>query len=69
MIDRRYKGMGFGRRAMALVIEYVRTLPNATELFLSYVPAAGGPGPFYEKLGFRNTGVEHGRELEMWLEL
>ena len=69
MIDRRFQGMGFGRQALEQVIDYVRTLPNATELFLSYVPEEGGPGPFYEKLGFRNTGVEHGRELEMRLKL
>ena len=30
MIDARYQGMGFGRRAAALLIEHVRSRPNAT---------------------------------------
>jgi diamine N-acetyltransferase len=69
MVDARYQGLGYGRRAMELLIEHVRSLPGASELFLSYVPAPGGPQGFYEKIGFRNTGVEHGRELEMRLPL
>jgi diamine N-acetyltransferase len=69
MVDRRYQGMGFGRQALERVVEYVRTLPNANEMFLSYVPGEGSPKGFYEKLGFRDTGVEHGGELEMRLDL
>lgn len=69
MIDLRYQGMGFGRRAMEQVIEYVRGLPGATELFLSFVPKPGGPRGFYGRLGFVETGVEHEGELEMRLEL
>lgn len=69
MIDRRYQGMGFGRRALDLVVDHVRTLPGATELFLSYVPGEGSPKTFYEKCGFRDTGVQHGSEFEMRLGL
>ncbi len=69
MIDARFQGLGYGRAAMELVIDYVRTLPNAGELFLSYVPADGGPRDFYAKLGFEDTGVQHGDELEMVLRL
>jgi diamine N-acetyltransferase len=69
MIDRRCQGRGFGRAAMEMVIEYVRTLPNATEMFLSYVPAAGGPRDFYAGLGFEDTGGEEDGELEMRLKL
>ena len=69
MIDTRYQGMGFGRAAMRQVIDYVRTLPNATEMFLTYVPKANGPRDFYASLGFADTGVEHEGELEMRLAL
>lgn len=69
MIDQRYQGMGFGRTAMEQVIEYVRSLPNATEMFLSYVPGDEGPRSFYAGLGFVDTGREEGGELEMRLEL
>lgn len=69
MIDQRYQGMGFGRKAMELVIDYVRTLPNATEMYLTYVPVDNGPREFYAGLGFADTGVDHEGELEMKLEL
>lgn len=69
MIDHRYQGMGFGRRAMELIIEYVRTLPNATEMYVTYVPVDHGPRDFDAGLGFADTGVDHEGELEMKLEL
>jgi diamine N-acetyltransferase len=69
MIDGRYQDKGFGARALQLVVEYVRTLPNATELYVSYVPAPGGPRDFYAGAGFVDTGVEHEGEMEMRLIL
>lgn len=69
MIDARYQRMGFGGAAMQQVIDYVRTLPNATEMFLTYVPHESGPRDFYARFGFIDTGIEHGGELEMRLEL
>jgi diamine N-acetyltransferase len=56
MIDARYQRMGFGRRALEMFIDHVRTRPNATELLCSYVPGEGSPGPFYIGLGFVETG-------------
>jgi diamine N-acetyltransferase len=56
MIDERYQGRGYGRAAIALVIDHVRTLPRATELLVSWVPMDGGPEPFYLGLGFEPTG-------------
>lgn len=69
MIDQRYQRLGFGRRALQLLIEHVRTRPNATSLLLSYVPAEGGPEPFYASLGFVNTGEVEDGENVMKLEL
>ncbi len=69
MIDARYQKLGFGRQALQLLIEHVKTRPNATELFLSYVPKESGPRGFYEKLGFVHTGEEEDGELVMRLEL
>ena len=69
MIDQRYQRMGLGRKAMELVIDHVRGHPNATEMFLSYVPDEEGPRDFYAGLGFVDTGVEHEGEMEMRLEL
>ena len=60
MIDKNYQGKGYGNRALEQVIDYVRTLPDAREMFTSYVPGDGNPGPFYRRLGFIETGeVEH----------
>lgn len=56
MIDQRYQGRGYGRSAIAQVIEHARTVPGATELTVSWVPADGGPEPFYRGLGFEPTG-------------
>ena len=64
MIDSRYQGLGFGRRALLQVIDIVRGRPGATEMLLSYVPAEGSPEPFYAGLGFVNTGdVEDGENV------
>lgn len=69
MIDYRYQGRGYGRRAMELLIEKVRGLPNATEFKLSFVKAPGGPGPFYASLGFVETGEVHDGEHVMVMQL
>jgi diamine N-acetyltransferase len=69
MIDARYQGMGFGRRAMAVLIDHVRSRPNATEILTSVVQAEGGPQEFYEKLGFRPTGAYEDGEALLLLRL
>lgn len=56
MIDARFQGQGFGRQAMNLLIDHVRTLPGAKTLMTSVVQADGGPQPFYEAMGFTATG-------------
>ena len=64
MIDHRHQGRGFGKQALELVIEHVRTLPEATALELSYHPGPGEPAPFYARLGFEETGrIEEGERV------
>lgn len=64
MIDARYQSMGFGRRALELLIDHVRTRPDARELFTSVHQAEGGPQGFYEGMGFELTGqVEEGQAV------
>lgn len=69
MIDHRYQGLGFGRRALEALLDHVRTRPGATELTLSHVPGDGNPGPFYASLGFEYTGAEDDGELVMRIGL
>ena len=69
MIGGEYQGKGYGRKAMELLIDHVRTRPNATELKTSYVPIEGGPKPFYLGLGFEPTGEMDGEEVVARLTL
>jgi diamine N-acetyltransferase len=68
LVDARFQGRGVGSAALALVIAHVRAL-GATELFLSYVPGEGGPGPFYERHGFAPDGRVEDGEIVMRLTL
>jgi diamine N-acetyltransferase len=56
MIDQRYQKHGYGRDALELLLDHVRARPGAVALTLSYVPGDGGPGAFYERMGFAHTG-------------
>ncbi len=69
MIDHRYQGRGYGRKAVELLIGYVKTRPNATELLTSIHEAEGGPEGFYRELGFEFTGEYEEGEAMMRLKL
>lgn len=69
MIDEHHQGLGYGRQAMELVHDYVRSRPMGDRIYLSYVPADGGPEHFYKSLGYADTGVERDGELEAVLTL
>jgi GNAT superfamily N-acetyltransferase len=55
LVDKRHQGRGIGRAVLRQLADLVRA-DGGTELLTSYVPGPGGPGPFYEGLGFRPTG-------------
>lgn len=69
MIAGRHQRRGYGRKALDLVVEYVRGRPDASELLVSYIPGEAGPQHFYEQYGFEPTGEIHGDEVVMRLEL
>lgn len=69
MIDQRHQGRGYGRAAIGQVIEHARTVPGATGLLVSWVPADGGPEPLYRGLGFEPTGEMDGDEVVARLAL
>lgn len=69
MIDQRYQRLGFGRQAVKLLADYVKSRPGATELLVSHGEGEGNPGPFYASLGFEYTGDENEGELVMRLPL
>jgi diamine N-acetyltransferase len=69
MIDQRYHGMGFGAKALELVIEHARTRTAAQRMLLSFVPAKNNPEPFYARFGFERTGEIDDGEVVMALDL
>ncbi|MDJ0712717.1 MAG: GNAT family N-acetyltransferase [Prochloraceae cyanobacterium] len=69
MIDARFQGRGFGKRALELLIEHVKTRPGAKCLLTSCVPGKDSPCQFYEKMGFIFTrDLEEDSELLMCLD-
>jgi diamine N-acetyltransferase len=69
MIAEPYQKMGFGKRSLDLLIEYVRSRPGAYKLRLSCHPGEEGPEPFYRKYGFTLTGRMLDNEAEMSIQL
>lgn len=67
MIDQRYQGRGYGRKALELFFEHVKTLRGADAVYTSCVSATGGSGPFYEKMGFVYTGDVDEEDGELWM--
>jgi len=56
MIDKRYQGRGYGRKALELVVQHLKERPNASALLTSYREGKGSPRGFYKKMGFEETG-------------
>jgi diamine N-acetyltransferase len=56
MIDAEFQGLGYGSRAVDLLIERIEATPNASVLLTSHVDGDGDAGVFYRKLGFEYTG-------------
>lgn len=69
MIDARHQGKGYGRQAMELLIQYIKTRPNAEVFYTSHRKGEGSPEGFYQKMGFEHTGEEENGEFFMKMEL
>lgn len=69
MIDAGHQGRGFGKRALDLVVDYVRERPGAGALLSSFVPGDAGPGGFYLRYGFVETGEVDEGEVVIRLDL
>lgn len=69
MVDSEHQGRGYAREALKLLVERLRSIPQARQLTTCHAPGEGGPGGFYQKFGFTYTGDRMGEELAMKLEL
>lgn len=64
MIDERYQHSGYGREAMKLALDFIRTKPcgDAEYCWLSYEPENAVARGLYDSFGFRETGEMDGEE-------
>ncbi len=71
MIDKDYQGRGYGKEAVKLALEYIKTFPcGPAELcWTSSEPENDTARRLYHSFGFRETGGMDGEELIMALSL
>lgn len=71
MIDKRYQRRGFGREALKLALEFIRSFPcgRADYCWLSFNPGNHAARRLYRSFGFRETGEKDGEELIAVLKL
>ena len=64
MIDKDYQGRGFGKEAVRLALDYIRTFPcgRADCCWLSYEPENEIAARLYRSFGFEETGEMDGEE-------
>ena len=69
LIDHRFQRRGYGSAALDLVVEHVRTRPDARVLLTSHVVGPTSPVTFYQQYGFRLTGEVHEGEPVLEFDL
>lgn len=69
MIDAKYQGKGYGRKALELIIKRAKRNQKAKALYLSVVRAKDSAEEFYRSFGFEFTGKMDGIEHVMKLDL
>ena len=71
MIDTKYQGRGYGKEALNLALEFIRTFPcgKAEYCWLSYEPENKVAQNLYRSYGFVETGEKDGEELITVLKL
>ena len=71
MIDKSYQGKGFGREAVRLALDFIRSFPcgSAQYCWLSYEPENDVARHLYRSFGFSETGEMDGEELIAILKL
>jgi diamine N-acetyltransferase len=69
LIDRRFQGLGYGTATLDLVVEHVRTRPDARTFLVSHVVGPASPVTFYQRYGFQLTGEVHEGEPILELDL
>lgn len=65
MIDKKHQRKGYGRKAIELALDFIKTWPNgeAEYCYLSYEPENQIAKKLYESFGFKETGDKDEDEL------
>ena len=71
MIDRKYQNRGYGKRALNLALEFIKSSPcgKAEYCWLSYEPENVVARKMYHSFGFSETGDMDGEEIIAVLKL
>ena len=71
MIDKAYQGKGYGKEAVRLALEFIKTLPCGTAEYcwLSYEPENDTARKLYSSFGFAETDEMDGEEMIAVLKL
>ena len=71
MIDRKYQNKGYGKEALGLALDFIKSLPcgKAEYCWLSYEPENDIARYLYRSFGFVETGEMDGEELIATLKL
>ena len=71
MIDQRYQKRGYGRDALKLLLDYIRTFPDGEESLwiTSWEPGNDVAAKLYHDFGFKENGEKDGDEIVAVFEL
>ena len=71
MIDKKFQGKGFGKKAMDLALEFINTFPCGTAKYcwLSYESDNGVARQLYKSVGFVEIDEKDGEEIVAILKL
>ncbi len=67
LIDQHHQGKGYGREALALLLQRLLSKPGVTEIRTTVAARNGGAEYLFTMLGFERTGELEGREIVMRL--
>lgn len=68
MIDYRQQGKGYGRRALQLALEEIRAHGAVRKIWISYMPDNTLARDLYASIGFVETEIDEGGEMNAVLE-
>lgn len=69
MVDRRYQGKGYGRKAMGLILEELGKDARLKRISVCYVAENEVSRRFYAGFGFREAGLDEDGEMQAVLRI